>query len=109
MYLEGKFPDWNVTFGENSLDDLFINKLMSCPILNQIVQHFSVTIILTYLTANRGVRILIQYLTSFRDSDWSAAVLSRLQQFLKNLVSIDCAWCTRMVAYLGDKNDISLR
>ena len=36
MYLEGKFPEWGVTFGEISLDDLSINKLISCPILNQI-------------------------------------------------------------------------
>ena len=49
MYLEGKFPEWLVTFGEISLDDLSINKLMSCSILNQIVQHSSVTIVLTGL------------------------------------------------------------
>ena len=45
MYLEGKLPEWVINFHEISLDDLSINKLMSCTILqNQIVRHFSVTI-----------------------------------------------------------------
>ena len=35
----GNSLNWGVTFGENSLDDLSISKLMGCPILNQIVQH----------------------------------------------------------------------
>ena len=33
MYLEGKLPEWVITFGEISLDDLSINKLMTCSIL----------------------------------------------------------------------------
>ena len=33
MYLEGKLPEWVITFGKISLDDLSINKLMTCSIL----------------------------------------------------------------------------
>ena len=47
MYLEGKFPEWGVTFSEIPLDDLSINKLMSCANLNQIEQHFCGAIIHT--------------------------------------------------------------
>ena len=39
MHLEGKFPEWVATFEKISLDDLSINKLMSCPILNQTMDN----------------------------------------------------------------------
>ena len=47
-FLRDKFSEWGVTFREIFLDDLSINQMISCSILNQIVQHFSITIILTY-------------------------------------------------------------
>ena len=45
--MKGKFPEWGATFGETPLDDLSINKSMSCSTLNQTEQHFCGTIILT--------------------------------------------------------------